>query len=92
MADQPTPDQYRDVLSTIAVQAGELRDFLIDARAALESEQHIQKSAHHFYIAEQLTAFIGAIADDASGGAIVGSPASWATGLDLNSKAEVRHG
>ncbi|RYF60104.1 MAG: hypothetical protein EOO27_07040 [Comamonadaceae bacterium] len=83
--------QYQQVLNTIVVQAIELRDLMTKARHAVENDGGQAQASTHFYLAQNLAAFIGAIADDATGGAFVGGAASWATG-DRIDVGDAHHG
>lgn len=83
--------QYQQVLNTIVVQAIELRDLMAKARHAVENDGGQAQAATNFYLAQNLASFIGAIADDATGGSFVGGAASWATG-DCIDVGDARHG
>ena len=67
------------VFETLATQALTLRDFLLEARTELDANGGTVRAANDMFMAQNLAAFIGSMADEMCGGRFIGSPASWAT-------------
>lgn len=81
-----TTTQVELALSTIAVQAEALRDYLTQAMYRMGTVQATTtQAANDFYVASQLTVLIGSIADQMAGFTHLGSVAAWATGHEMDS-------
>lgn len=79
-----TDQQISLALSTIAVQAEALRDYLTQAMFRMGREQaKPSEAANDFYVASQLCILIGSVADQMSGFCHLGNVASWACGDDM---------
>lgn len=79
-----TTGQISLALSTIAVQAEALRDYLTQAMFRMGTVQATTSvAANDFYVASQLAILIGSIADQMAGHTHLGNVASWACGEDM---------
>ncbi len=78
-----TEQQYRDILESIAARTVALRDLITTAQELLPEREFGGRIEVLLNAAFHLTADIGAMSDDASGGEIVGSWHAWMHGLQF---------
>lgn len=76
-----TEQQYRDILESIAVRTATLRDLITTVQELLPALESGGRIGTLLNAAFHMTADIGAMSDDASGGEIVGSWHAWMHGL-----------
>lgn len=76
-----TEQQYLHILETIAVRAAALRDLIGTVQELLPDHESGGRIGALLNAADHMTADIGAMSDDASGGGIVGTWQAWMHGL-----------
>lgn len=91
-----SPAQVEQVFLKITEQSEYLRDVLGGIKSEVESTDRFvcgRLLLNSLYLAQQLAVFIGAMADQMTGGQHIGSVASWACGdeIETDDRTEVSH-